>query len=322
MDGSTARLVLREHLIQFYNENRNHWAIILAGGDGKRLSSLTRRIAGDTRPKQFCPVIGDSSLIEQTRRRVSLSVADDHTLIALTRAHERYYEPLLGDVRQQNLVIQPDNRGTAAAILYSLLRLSKLESTAYVALFPSDHFVSDERHFMRHVDLAFHAVRLRPELTVLLGIAADSGETAYGWIEPGQAVGADYTGICDVHQFWEKPSAELAKLLLDRACLWNTFVMVARLSTLLGLIMVTAPELYRSFARISSALLTSSEDRSIERLYASIDDTDFSREVLAGRPTNLAVLPVHGCQWSDLGEPARVIDVLSRQRIQPRWNLT
>jgi hypothetical protein len=94
---------------------------------------------------------------------------------------------------------------------------------------------------------------------------------------------------------------------------------VARLPTLLGLIMVTAPELYRSFACISSTLLTSSEDRSIARLYASIDDTDFSRDVLTRRPVNLAVLPVHGCEWSDLGEPARVIDVLSRQRIQPRW---
>jgi len=173
-------------------------------------------------------------------------------------------------MRQQNLVIQPDNRGTAAAILYSLLRLSKLAPTAYVALFPSDHFVSDERHFMRHVDLAFDTVRLRPELTVLLRIAADSGETAYGWIEPGQPIGTEYACIFDIDQFCEKPSTELAKRLLDRACLWNSFVMVARLSTLLGLIMVTLPELYRSFARISSTLLTSSEERSIERLYASI----------------------------------------------------
>ena len=222
--------------MQFHNENQNRWAIILAGGEGKRLSSLTRRVAGDARPKQFCPLIGSTSLVEQTRSRVSLSIADDNILVVVTRAHERYYGPMLGEVRQQNLVIQPDNRGTAAAILYSLLRLSKLAPTAYVALFPSDHFVSDERHFMRHVDLAFDAVRLRPEMTVLLGIAADSAETSYGWIEPGQPVGTDHASIFDVQQFWEKPPAELAKRLLDSACLWNSFVMVGRLSTLLGLI--------------------------------------------------------------------------------------
>jgi mannose-1-phosphate guanylyltransferase len=94
-----------------------------------------------------------------------------------------------------------------------------LVPTAYAALFPSDHFVGDERHFMRHVDLAFDAVRLRPELTVLLGIAADRAETAYGWIEPGQLIGTEHARIFDVGQFCEKPSAELAKRLLDRACL-------------------------------------------------------------------------------------------------------
>jgi hypothetical protein len=77
-------------------------------------------------------------------------------------------------------------------------------------------------------------------------------------------------------------SAELAKPLLDRACLSNSFVMLARLSTLMRLIMVTAPELYRPFARASSTLRTSSEEKSIERPYASIDDADFSHDVLAG----------------------------------------
>ena len=33
------------------------WALILAGGDGTRLRALTRRIAGDPRPKQFCPLL-------------------------------------------------------------------------------------------------------------------------------------------------------------------------------------------------------------------------------------------------------------------------
>ncbi|MGD0291891.1 MAG: sugar phosphate nucleotidyltransferase [Candidatus Binataceae bacterium] len=123
--------------------NGERWAIILAGGEGKRLSSLTQRIAGDGRPKQFCRLIGQSSLIEQTRDRVALSIADDNILAVVTRAHERYYGALLGQMRQRNLVIQPDNRGTAPAILYSLLRLSKLAPAACVAIFPSDHFVSE-----------------------------------------------------------------------------------------------------------------------------------------------------------------------------------
>jgi mannose-1-phosphate guanylyltransferase len=301
------------------NEIQNRWAIILAGGEGKRLSPLTQRITGDNRPKQFCSVIGDCSLIEQTRSRVSLSVVDDQILAVVTRTHEPYYRTLLRDIRQQNLIVQPQNRGTAAAILLSLLRLSKMAPMAQVALFPSDHFVSDDYQFMRHIDLAFDVVAVRPELTVLLGIAADSAETQYGWIEPDQRLGTE-AEIFSVRRFWEKPTAAVAAQLLGRACLWNSFVMVARLSTLLGLLMVTTPDLYGSFAPLRPYLMTSSEEPTIEKLYGSIDSLDFSRDVLARRAMNLAVLPVRGCQWSDLGEPERVVNLIRQRKIAPLWH--
>ena len=41
-------------------------------------------------------------------------------------------------------MVQPENRGTAAGILYPLLRLAELAPEASVALFPSDHHVSDD----------------------------------------------------------------------------------------------------------------------------------------------------------------------------------
>lgn len=58
----------------------------------------------------------------------------------------------------------------------------------------------------------------------------------------------------------------------------------------------------------------------MESLYGSLSDVAFSRDVLSKGPINIAVLPVRGCAWSDLGEPVRVIDVLNRQGIRPRWS--
>ena len=40
-------------------------AIILAGGEGRRLLSLTRQLSGDDRPKQFCAVLGDETLLSR-----------------------------------------------------------------------------------------------------------------------------------------------------------------------------------------------------------------------------------------------------------------
>jgi mannose-1-phosphate guanylyltransferase len=304
--------------MKFYENNQTRCAIILAGGDGRRLSEVTRRITGDTTPKQFCPVIGSTSLVGQTCLRVSLAIDEDRILAVVTRAHERHYRDLLREILPENLVIQPENRGTAPAILYALLRLYKAAPDACVAVFPSDHFVSDDREFMRHVDLAFDAVGSRPEMTALLGITPHAAEPGYGWIEPGELV-VRRAPLFRVRRFWEKPRSDVADELLRAGCMWNSFVMVARVSTLISLIMVALPELFVSFSKIYDLLGTAGEPGGIERLYERTPAASFSDEVLERYPTYLGVLPVHGIEWSDLGEPQRVMAVLSRLGIHPEW---
>ncbi len=292
-------------------------AIILAGGEGSRLRSLTRKIAGHPIPKQFCAIFGTETLVEQTLRRVALGIEPALTSVVLTRTHERLYTPILSHMPPRNLVVQPQNRGTAPAILYSLLRLAELAPQAQVAIFPSDHFVDDDGGFMRHVDMAFAAVSSRPELTVLLGIQPEGAETGYGWIEPALSV-LD-TAAFMVRRFWEKPNLELANELLGRGCLWNSFVMVGQLSTLLGLFVIALPDLYLAFKRIQPTLGTVFENKTVERLYEDLGHASFSEQVLARHPINLTVLPVRGVKWSDLGEPRRVIDTCARIGIKPQW---
>jgi len=114
-------------------------AIILAGGDGTRLRSLTQRLAGDDRPKQFCHLIGDRSLLTETRRRVGRLIPPEHLLTVVVRKHERFYEPELCGAAPGTVVVQPENCGTAPAILYALSRLAITAPTRPVAIVPSDH---------------------------------------------------------------------------------------------------------------------------------------------------------------------------------------
>jgi mannose-1-phosphate guanylyltransferase len=189
------------------------------------------------------------------------------------------YRDLVNGILPENRVIQPANRGTAPAILYERPRLAKVARDACVAMFPSDHFVSDDREFMRRVDLAFDAIGSRPEMTALLGITPHAVESGYGRIEPGELV-AMRAPLFRVRRSCEKPGNEVAGKLLDAGCILNSFVMAARVSTLIGLIMIAMPELFASFSKIRGLLGTTREPGGLETLYERTATASFSDEVL------------------------------------------
>ena len=45
------------------------WAVVLAAGDGKRLSALTADSEGTPVPKQFCSLNGGESLLQEALQR-------------------------------------------------------------------------------------------------------------------------------------------------------------------------------------------------------------------------------------------------------------
>lgn len=302
---------------------KDRWAVILAGGDGTRLQSMTRAITGDNRPKQFVPVVGGSTLLNQTQRRVALSIEPSRTLIVVTEKHSRFYQPLANELAPDLLIEQPANKGTAPAILYALLRIAARSPKAIVALFPSDHFFADDEEFMAHVDIAFDAAQAQPETITLLGITPSGPETEYGWIEPHQSVlGNASRSITRVKKFWEKPSAPLAASLMARGCLWNSFVMVGRVEAFLRLTRAALPELFTSFVATTRTFESACEKQAVADLYARIEDTNFSHQVLAARPNDLAVMRVADVGWSDLGEPSRVLATLAHLGMQSQFAMS
>ena len=111
-----------------------------AGGDGTRLSEVTRRITGEATPKQFCPVIGT----HRCSNKLDFEFHSRSTRIGFlpfsTRTHERHYRICSGQTPGHAASdTARKNRGTAPAILCALLRLTKVARDASVALtFRSD----------------------------------------------------------------------------------------------------------------------------------------------------------------------------------------
>ena len=96
--------------------NQNRYAVILAGGDGSRLKSLTRTISGDERPKQFCPILHNETLLDITRNRVALKIAPENTFFSLTAKHERFYSAPLAGVSKRQLNVQPENKDRKSVV--------------------------------------------------------------------------------------------------------------------------------------------------------------------------------------------------------------
>ena len=113
-----------------------------------------------------------------------------------------------------------------------------------MAFFPSDHHFENDGAFVESIELAFAHTAEDRERIVLLGVAPESPEESYGWIEPGVSRGNPQVGpVFEVRRFWEKPSRAMASRLMRRGCLWNSFVMVGRVSAFVALLRQALPSL-------------------------------------------------------------------------------
>lgn len=296
------------------------WAVVLAGGQGVRLRPLARLVCGDDRPKQYVPLLGSRTLLGQTLDRVRLAVPTARTAVVTVQGHAAYVAPECSGPRGPRVLVQPDNRGTAAGILFPAHWISWRDPDATVAVFPSDHFVLEEAAFMAHVASVARWVERHPDQIVLLGAAASGPEVEYGWIEGGEAVGRTEGGVIyRVLRFWEKPSVEGARACLAAGCLWNTFVVVAKARALLRAGQEQLPELSERLALIRPFAGTEHERWAIGQAYARMPAANFSRGILEPCTARLAVSPLPPLTWCDLGTPRRVFELLNRLHINPPW---
>ena len=270
------------------------WAVVLAGGDGQRVSALTRDADGRAVPKQFWSCSGLTPMVRWALARARCLAPAPRVLIVVNEPHRPFWRRELADVPLHNLVIQPCNRGTAAGVLLALLEIQARGSAAApVVLLPSDHYVADEIVLHRAMLTAVRVARRSGRSAVLLGVSPTDVGPGYGWIVPATA-----DPIARVSQFLEKPSTENVGQMVSRGALINSFILVARVQAMLDLYGQTLPDILRAFRRCTP---TSPAELAIRRLYEDLPSLDLSRDVLERASGSLSVVRVPPCGWSDLG---------------------
>lgn len=288
---------------------RNTWALVLAAGEGTRLSSLTTDATGTPVPKQFCSLTGGATLLQETLRRAHSICGRDRIAAIVAEQHRRWWRGALWALPASNVVVQPRNRGTANGVLLSALSIAAQDPLARIVFLPSDHYVRDEARLAASLREASTA-RVRPGELVLLGMEPEEADPELGYIVPSGP--SRPGGLPRVNRFVEKPSAGVATDLIAAGALWNSFVFAADVSTLIALVRTSYPEVVDD---METALARGPE--ALAALYERLPAIDLSRHVLQGAEPRLRVVRVPPCGWSDLGTPRRVAECLAKLGTQP-----
>ena len=284
------------------------WAIVLAAGEGTRLSSLTTDASGRSIPKQFCSLDGGHSLLEVAMQRARRIVPRERLCVIVAEQHRRYWQRTLWTLPASNTIVQPQNRGTANGILLATLSVLERDPLARIVFLPADHYVKDERTLAVSLREAVTSLTRNPYRLTLVGIAPEEADPELGYIVPGAHLPDGTRGVA---RFVEKPEQTLARQLLTSSALWNSFIFAASGPTLLGLIRDRMPEIVD---RMATAVVRDAGatrgGSSLAELYEELPAVDFSRAIMQGAETALRVVAAPACGWSDLGTPKRVAETL------------
>ncbi|MGD9861588.1 MAG: mannose-1-phosphate guanylyltransferase/mannose-6-phosphate isomerase [Pseudodonghicola sp.] len=270
--------------------------VLLCGGSGTRLWPLSRK----SYPKQFVPLIGEETLFQASAKR--LSGAGFAAPLVLTNADFRFIvtEQLTEiGVDPGAILIEPEGRNTAPAVLAAALWLEKTDPEGLMLVAPSDHVVPDAPAFRAAV--AAGAAAAEAGQLVTFGIKPTHAETGYGYLELAEDPGDFAARAIGLKRFVEKPDrARAEEMLASGQYLWNAGIFLFSVRAILAAFRAHAPEL---IAPVSAAVERGRPDLGFFRLdpeaWTGAQDISIDYAVME-RADNLSVVPF-AAGWSDLG---------------------
>ncbi len=278
--------------------------VLLSGGVGSRLWPVSREM----HPKQFLPLAGDLSMLQETLQRTT-GLAGGAPLVVCNEEHRFMVAEQLRQIeaRPAALILEPQGRNTAPAVALAALQAVANDAEAVLLVLPADHVIRDVDIFMAAVSRGLPYAEAGRMMT--FGVVPSSPEIGYGYIKCGASVGTD---LYDLERFVEKPDAATAQSYVDSGeYLWNSGMFLLRADAYLQQLSVHAPRILSvcreamaaattdlDFVRPDAALFDQCPSDSID--YAVMEKTDSGGVVALD------------CGWSDVGAWSALWDVAAR----------
>lgn len=279
--------------------------LIMCGGAGTRLWPSSR----EGRPKQFLPLLGETSTFQETMKRVSDPAVFGRPVV-ITNSQYRFIvaEQLAEAGITADILLEPARRDSGPAIAAGAAFARAREGDPLVMALAADHVVADAAGFIAACRTAGRVAATGRIVT--FGVRPDRAATEYGYIRPGAAIEGD---AFQIESFVEKPDAPMAESYIAQGCLWNSGNFVFRASVLL--------DEYRQFDAASVAAAEAAVAKAGSDLgFVTLDAASFGAATAISidyavmeKTARAAVVPV-SYGWSDVGSWHAVWELSQKDR--------
>ena len=277
--------------------------VILSGGSGSRLWPLSRELY----PKQFLPLAGESTMLQQTLQRLD---GLERLIAPLIVCNEEHRFLVAEQLRQIGItpaaiLLEPVGRNTAPAITVAALQSVAAGADPLLLVLPADHIIPDIVSLQQAIRTA--AAGGAAGHLVTFGIVPTAPETGYGYIRANG--GGKFLAV---QEFVEKPDQQTAAAYLASGdYFWNSGMFLFRASRYLQELERFAPDI---LSACTAALTAGNRDRDFFRLdagaFAACRSESIDYAIM--EKTDAAVVVPLAAGWNDLGSWSSLWEVSSK----------
>jgi len=284
------------------------FAVIMAGGAGKRLWPLSR----ENRPKQVLKLLDGQTLLRRCFQRL-LPIFDIRNIIILTNAC--YVETVrenLPELPYDNVITEPVVRDTTGAIGLAATVLTKYDPEATMAVVTADQLIEPHQALQKAIKDALIFVNKRPDHLITFGIKPTFANTQLGYIkcDTPQKYPDCENKIYSVKAFREKPNQATAKRYLKSGQhLWNSGMFVWKAKTILDHLQRFLPDAAEPLQKIKAAWDSPNQSRTLQEWFPKMPKISIDYAVME-KAKNVYAIKLD-CRWLDIGSLAALADIIT-----------
>jgi len=284
-----------------------NYAVVMAGGTGKRLWPLSRQ----KRPKQVLKLLDGQTLLNRCVERL-FPIFDARNIIVLTNIeYADIVRENLPGLPLNNVIAEPTVRDTAGAIGLAATILAQYDPEASMAVVTADQLLEPPEVLQQALMDAFEFLSRSPDALITFGIKPTFPSTQLGYIKCAapRACPKCKNVVYSVEAFKEKPDLETAQKYVESSeYSWNSGMFVWKARTILANLQRFLPESAEPLRRIAEAWDTPQQEKALQEWFFKLPKISIDFAVME-KADKVHAIQLN-CQWLDMGSFAALADVI------------